>query len=165
MPGNIARLFTQHLPHPAHVLYRHSPEDAWMDVTVREVAALAGRWQAAFRREGYVAGDRIAVCARNGINWVAIDIAVLGPGLVIVPLTSTPTRTALRGAWTTRRRASSSSRIRALQLRLRRAHATHPRPPLLVLNSSGRCCYSASRGRSRPRTATRRRFVMQRPVA
>jgi hypothetical protein len=42
MPGNIARLFTQHLPHPAHVLYRHCPEGAWVDVTVREVAALAG---------------------------------------------------------------------------------------------------------------------------
>ena len=45
-----------------------------------------GRWQAAFRREGLEPGERIALCARNGVNWVAIDQAALGLGLVVVPL-------------------------------------------------------------------------------
>ena len=56
------------------------------DVTVGEVARAAARWQAAFRREGFVAGDRIALCVRNGVSWVAIDLAALGMGLVVVPL-------------------------------------------------------------------------------
>ena len=44
------------------------------------------RWQAAFRREGLAPGDRIALAARNGVDWVAIDLAALGLGLVVVPL-------------------------------------------------------------------------------
>src|SRR4029453_10839151 len=45
-----------------------------------------GRGQAAFRRAGLVAGERVALAARNGPTWVAIDIAALGLGLVVVPL-------------------------------------------------------------------------------
>ena len=86
MPGNIAHYFSRHLARPTHALFRHHADDAWRDVTVAEIAALARRWQAAFRRERFVAGDRIAICARNGVNWVAIDIAALGLGLVVVPL-------------------------------------------------------------------------------
>jgi long-chain acyl-CoA synthetase len=68
------------------VLYRHFTGGAWQDVTVDEIARQIGRWQAAFRREGIRPGERIALCARNGINWVAIDMASLGLGLVVVPL-------------------------------------------------------------------------------
>ena len=87
MAGNIAQLCSRGICRgPQHVLYRHFVDDAWRDVTVAEVAALARRWQAAFRRDGFAAGDRIAVCMRNGVNWVAIDLAALGMGLVVVPL-------------------------------------------------------------------------------
>jgi long-chain acyl-CoA synthetase len=54
--------------------------------TWAEVAALAGRWQEGLRREGLVAGDRVAVMLRNGLEWVAFDLAALGLGLVTVPL-------------------------------------------------------------------------------
>jgi long-chain acyl-CoA synthetase len=86
MPGNIAQFFARHLPRPRHALYRHHVAGEWRDVTVEEVATLARRWQAAFRRDGYVQGDRIALCVRNSVNWVALDIAAIGMGLVIVPL-------------------------------------------------------------------------------
>ena len=86
MSGNIAQFFTQHLARPRHVLYRHFAGERWRDVTAGELAAQIGRWQAAFRREGYAPGERIALCVRNGISWVAIDIAALGLGLVVVPL-------------------------------------------------------------------------------
>ena len=86
MPGNIAELFSRHLARPHHRLYRHYAGDAWCDVTVAEVGALARRWQAAFRRDGFASGDRIALCVRNSVNWVAIDLAALGLGLVVVPL-------------------------------------------------------------------------------
>ena len=86
MPGNIAQFFARHLTRPTHAVFRHHVQGAWRDVTVAEVAALACRWQAAFRRDGFVAGDRIAICARNGVNWVAVDVAALGLGLVVVPL-------------------------------------------------------------------------------
>jgi long-chain acyl-CoA synthetase len=86
MPGNIAQFFSRHLTRPSCVLFRHYVDDAWRDVSVEEVATLARRWQAAFRRDGFLAGDRVALCVRNGVNWVAIDIAALGMGLVVVPL-------------------------------------------------------------------------------
>jgi long-chain acyl-CoA synthetase len=86
VPGNIATFFAQHLARPQHILYRQFADERWRDVTASELAAQIARWQAAFRREGFAPGDRIALCVRNGLNWVAIDLAALGLGLVVVPL-------------------------------------------------------------------------------
>ena len=86
MAGNIADYFGQHLARPAQVLYRQFAGDAWRDVAAGALAADIARWQAAFRREGLVPGDRIALCVRNGVDWVAIDLAALGLELVVVPL-------------------------------------------------------------------------------
>ena len=84
--ANIGEYFRQHLATPEKVLYRHAESDAWRDVTVGDLASLVGRWQAALGNLGLKQGDRIAVCLRNGINWVALDLAALGLGLVVVPL-------------------------------------------------------------------------------
>jgi long-chain acyl-CoA synthetase len=86
MAGNVADFFGQHLGRPGHVLYRHFAGDRWRDVAVGEIAGDVARWQAAFRREGLAPGDRVALCAKNGVDWVAIDLAALGMGLVVVPL-------------------------------------------------------------------------------
>jgi len=84
--ANIGEYFRQHLAAPDKVLYRHGEGDVWRDVTVAEVAALVARWQAALRSLGLAEGERVAVCLKNGVNWVALDLAVLGLGLVVVPL-------------------------------------------------------------------------------
>jgi long-chain acyl-CoA synthetase len=86
MAGNLAHLFSQHAAKPQHVLYRHYTAGEWRDVTVGEIEREIARWQAAFRREGFARGDRVALCVRNGVTWVAIDLAALGMGLVVVPL-------------------------------------------------------------------------------
>lgn len=86
MPANIANLFAQHLGRPATRLYRQFEDGAWRDVDAASLAALVARWQEAFRRAGCARGDRIALCARNSVTWVAIDLAALGLGLVLVPL-------------------------------------------------------------------------------
>jgi long-chain acyl-CoA synthetase len=86
MAGNIADYFGQHLARPALPLYRHFADDVWRDVTAGALAVEIARWQAAFRREGLRPGERIALCVRNGVDWVAIDLAALGLGLVVVPL-------------------------------------------------------------------------------
>jgi long-chain acyl-CoA synthetase len=82
---NLAELFARHLDEPDRVLWRHFTDGAWRDVTVGEMAALAARWQSAFRRHGCVAGDRVGIAMRNGPAWVAFDLAALGIGLVVVP--------------------------------------------------------------------------------
>ncbi len=83
---NLAQLFAQHLSQPEKALYSQFLDGAWRDFSVTEVAALAARWQQAFRREGFKPGERVAICLRNGVNWVAVDLAALGLGLVVVPL-------------------------------------------------------------------------------
>ena len=84
--ANIGEYFRQHLATPDKVLYRQGEGDAWRDVTVAEVAVLVARWQAALRSFGLAEGERVAVCLKNGVNWVALDLAALGLGLVVVPL-------------------------------------------------------------------------------
>ena len=86
MAANLAHLLQRALTVPGRAPYRHWTGARWEDVTAHEVAARAAQWQAAFRREGLAIGDRVALCVRNGVQWVALDNAALGLGLVVVPL-------------------------------------------------------------------------------
>src|SRR6202790_674603 len=83
---NIADYFKAHLANPDLVLYRQFTGDRWTDVSVADLASLIGRWQSAFTALGFVAGDRVALCVKNSVDWIAIDLAALGLGLVVVPL-------------------------------------------------------------------------------
>jgi acyl-CoA synthetase (AMP-forming)/AMP-acid ligase II len=65
--ANVADLLAAQLETPARVLYRQFIDGAWRDFTAADVAARAARWQAAFRREGFQPGDRIAIALRNGV--------------------------------------------------------------------------------------------------
>ena len=84
--ANLGDYFAQHLATPDKALYRHFEGDRWTDVAVGELAGLIGRWQAALRKLGLSPGERVAVCLRSGINWVAADLAALGMGIVVVPV-------------------------------------------------------------------------------
>ena len=84
--ANIAALLGAHLATPERILYRQFTEGSWRDISAREIAAYAARWQAFLRAEGLAPGDRVALCLKNGIHWVAADQAALGLGLVVVPL-------------------------------------------------------------------------------
>ncbi len=84
--ANIAEYFAQHLTTPDRLLYRHFAGDRWIDVSAGELGALIGRWQAALRALRFEAGDRIALCLKNSVDWIALDLAALGLGIVIVPL-------------------------------------------------------------------------------
>ncbi len=83
---NIASLLKTQLATPERILYRQHFESGWRDISAREIAAYAARWQQFFRAEGFAQGERVAICLRNGIHWVAADQAALGLGLVVVPL-------------------------------------------------------------------------------
>src|SRR2546423_1209668 len=84
--ANIAALLGAHLAAPERILYRQFSGGAWRDISAREIAAYAARWQAFLLAEGLARGDRVALCLKNGIHWVAADLAALGLGLVVVPL-------------------------------------------------------------------------------
>lgn len=83
---NLAQLLEQRLSRPDSILYSQFVDGKWRNFSAIEVAQLAARWQQAFRREGFQAGERVAICLKNSVDWVAIDLAALGLGLVVVPL-------------------------------------------------------------------------------
>lgn len=58
----------------------------WTDRTWNSVAAQVARWRQALAKEGFSAGDRVAIQLRNGLDWVCFDQAALSLGLVVVPL-------------------------------------------------------------------------------
>jgi long-chain acyl-CoA synthetase len=47
---------------------------------------LIARWQRLYGVHGCVAGQRVALCLKNSVHWVAADLAALARGLVVVPL-------------------------------------------------------------------------------
>ena len=59
---------------------------AWRNCTWREVAARAEQFRAALARTGAKSGDRVAVLLPNCVDWVCLDMAAHGCGLVIVAL-------------------------------------------------------------------------------
>ena len=73
---------------PNAIAYRDFDLDqqAWVDLTWKDVEREAARWQAAFKREGLQAGDRVGLILRNCSHWPIFDQAAMGLGLVVVPL-------------------------------------------------------------------------------
>jgi long-chain acyl-CoA synthetase len=69
--------------------YRQREPEEWRSYTWRDMKREVGRWQRALAREPLARGDRVAVLARSGVEWVAFDIAAQALGLVVVPLYTT----------------------------------------------------------------------------
>lgn len=84
--ANIANFLQQHEKTPNRILYRQFLDNEWVEFKAREMIDLARNWQAFFRSMGLQQGDRVAICLKNSVHWVAIDQAALAMGLVCVPL-------------------------------------------------------------------------------
>lgn len=84
--ANVAKLLQQHEETPNRILFRQFMDNEWVDFKAHEMLELAQQWQSVFRAMGMLEGDRVAICLKNSIHWVAVDQATLGMGLVCVPL-------------------------------------------------------------------------------
>ncbi len=87
--GSLAGLLRERVKRsPTAIAYRDFDLDrnAWVDRTWGDAAREAGRWQAAFQKQGLKAGDRVGIILRNCSHWAIFDQAALGLGLVVVPL-------------------------------------------------------------------------------
>ncbi len=58
----------------------------WTDYSWADMARQVDRWRLALATEGFSTGDRVAIRLRNGVEWVAFDMAAMSEGLVTVPL-------------------------------------------------------------------------------
>jgi long-chain acyl-CoA synthetase len=63
-----------------------SASKEWKGLTWREIGELVARAREGLRRDGLLAGDRIAIMLKNSINWVLFDQAAYTQGMVPVPL-------------------------------------------------------------------------------
>ncbi|BBI99121.1 AMP-dependent synthetase [Ferrigenium kumadai] len=71
---------------PDKIAYRHFQQNAWRDLTWREMRSQVARWQAALAGLGLQRGDRVAIMLRNCPYWMMFDQAAMSLGLVVVPL-------------------------------------------------------------------------------
>ncbi|MDX2506985.1 MAG: AMP-dependent synthetase/ligase [Gammaproteobacteria bacterium] len=69
----------------AYIQYNKN-NNSWEETTWNEMAVLVGEWQKALSGENFDSGDRIAILMKNSKEWIAVDQAALGMGLVVVPL-------------------------------------------------------------------------------
>ncbi len=85
--SNLSDLFVERVREtPGAPAYRQFDGNKWADMNWGDVGREVARWQAAFKKEGLKAGDRVALCLHNRVEWVLFDQAALGLGLVTVPL-------------------------------------------------------------------------------
>jgi long-chain acyl-CoA synthetase len=85
--SNLSDVFAERVHEtPDAPAYRQFDGAKWFTMTWSEIAREVARWQAALKRDGLKPGDRVSMCMRNRVEWVLIDQAAIGLGLVTVPL-------------------------------------------------------------------------------
>src|SRR5690606_38236125 len=58
----------------------------WREYTWGDVEKMVARWQVGLQADELQPGDRVAIMLRNSVEWVVMDQAAMGLGLVTVPL-------------------------------------------------------------------------------
>jgi long-chain acyl-CoA synthetase len=85
--GTLYGLFLERVRRtPDKLAYRYFRQNAWRDLSWRQVQAEVARWQSALNGLGLQRGDRVAIMLRNCPVWVMFDQAAMSLGLVTVPL-------------------------------------------------------------------------------
>jgi len=85
--GTLHGLFLERVRRsPDKTAYRYFQQDAWLDMSWREMLGEVARWQAALSKVDLAKGDRVAIMLRNCPQWVMFDQAAMSLGLVVVPL-------------------------------------------------------------------------------
>ncbi|HYW05088.1 MAG TPA: long-chain fatty acid--CoA ligase [Gammaproteobacteria bacterium] len=87
--GTLGGLFRQRVKRtPDNVAHHYFDPDSgeWRQITWRKLAEYVARFQAAMEGEELKPGDRVGIMLSSSPEWVAVDQAALGLGLVTVPL-------------------------------------------------------------------------------
>jgi long-chain acyl-CoA synthetase len=70
------------------VVLREIHGETFTNVTGRKLLAQVQRARSYIRKFGLVPGDRCALLGANSIQWVAVDLALMAEGIIVVPLYS-----------------------------------------------------------------------------
>jgi len=85
--GNfLENVFEQLLRAGNRVVLREVHGEHFVGVTGRELLEQVGRARAHLRQLGLQPGERCALLGPNSIQWIAVDLAMMAEGIVVVPL-------------------------------------------------------------------------------
>ena len=88
MPNFLENLFAQLHRNSARTILREIHGDQFTNVTGAQLLAQIQQAREALRRHNLQPGDRCALLASNSIRWIAIDLALMAEGVIVVPLYS-----------------------------------------------------------------------------
>jgi len=82
----LEKIFSQLMAAPAREVLREMQADGAVSVTAGELLRLTTQAREGIRASGLRPGDRCGLLAANSIRWVAMDLALMAEGVVVVPL-------------------------------------------------------------------------------
>ena len=86
MANFLENVFSELQKAAERVVLREVRGEAFVSLSGRELLDLVARARAYLRNAGVQAGDRCALLGPNSIRWVALDLALMAEGAIVVPL-------------------------------------------------------------------------------
>src|SRR5579862_107661 len=86
MPNFLENVFAQLEKSASRVVIREIRGETFLELTGAQLLQQIRRAQEWIRRRNLSPGDRVAILAPNSMRWIAIDLALMAEGLVVVPL-------------------------------------------------------------------------------
>src|SRR6478736_2834059 len=86
MPNFLENLFLRLQHDTNRVVLREIHGQSFVSVTGGELLERVQRVRAGLRRHTLQPGDRVALLAPNSIRWIAVDLALMAEGAIVVPL-------------------------------------------------------------------------------
>src|SRR3984957_5069106 len=97
MANFLELIFAQLQRADGRVVLREIHGETFTTITGRELLAQIQRGRSYMRKFGVVPGDRCALLGANSIQWVAVDLALMAEGVIVVPLYSRQAAAELAG--------------------------------------------------------------------
>jgi long-chain acyl-CoA synthetase len=88
MANFLESIFAQLQRADGRVVLREIGGETFTTIIGRELLAQIQRGRSYIRKFGLVPGDRCALLGANSIQWVAVDLALMAEGIIVVPLYS-----------------------------------------------------------------------------
>jgi long-chain acyl-CoA synthetase len=86
MPNFLENVFAQLEKSSSRVVIREIRGESFHDLTGAQLLQQIRRAQEWIRQRNLSPGDRVAIVGPNSMRWIAIDLALMAEGLVVVPL-------------------------------------------------------------------------------
>src|ERR1700688_959231 len=86
MANFLESIFTQLQRADERIVLREIHGETFTTITGRELLAQVQRGRSYIRKFGLVPGNRCALLGANSIQWVAVDLALMAEGIIVVPL-------------------------------------------------------------------------------